>query len=217
LDLSHNKLVEVEADFGKLNLLSTLNLNNNLITSIHPNIGLCIRLKTLNISGNRIGEIPKQIGKCTLMEVFKCNDNFLETLPPTFGNIVALRVLELQNNKLNSLPPEIAKIPTIREIHCDGNPNLVMVPDDMRATSDMVIWALRLHRDHQAKVEVKVAHYNELEEETREHEETRLRLKDECSVIEEEVKTLEESRPTGYISFKTKAKQYAARVKCIVS
>ena len=43
LDLSHNKLVEVEADFGKLNLLSTLKLNNNLITSIHPNIGMCIR------------------------------------------------------------------------------------------------------------------------------------------------------------------------------
>ncbi|GMH65454.1 hypothetical protein TrRE_jg3089, partial [Triparma retinervis] len=61
LDLSHNKLVEVEADFGKLNLLSTLKLNNNLITSIHPNIGMCIRLKNLNLNGNRIGEIPKQI------------------------------------------------------------------------------------------------------------------------------------------------------------
>ena len=176
-----------------------------------------LRLKNLNLNGNRIGEIPKQIGKCTLMEEFRCSNNFLETLPPTFGNIVALRVLELTNNKLTSLPPEIAKIPTIQEIHCDGNPGLSMVPDDMRGSSDMVIWALKLHRDHQAKVEVKVAHYNELEEETREHEETRLRLKDECSTLEEEVTNLEEARPTGYINLKAKIKRTAARAKCNVS
>mmetsp|Transcript_1334 Transcript_1334/g.2384 ORF Transcript_1334/g.2384 Transcript_1334/m.2384 type:complete len:256 (-) Transcript_1334:1552-2319(-) len=215
LDLSHNKLVEVEADFGKLFVLSNLNLEGNIITSIHPNLGKCIRLKTINLSGNRIGEIPKEIGNCTLLEEFRLSDNFVQTLPPELGNVVALRILDLKNNKLNFLPPEIAKIPTIQEIHCEGNPDLAMVPDDMRVNSDMVIWALRLHRDHQAKVEVKVAHYNELEEKARDSEEHRLRLKDEMSAILEEVKNLEDERPTSYITLKAKVKRLSAR--CTIS
>ncbi|GMH47022.1 hypothetical protein TrVE_jg9357 [Triparma verrucosa] len=217
LDLSHNKLVEVEADFGKLFVLSHLNLEGNMITQIHPNLGKCVRLKSINLSQNRIGEIPPDIGNCTLLEEFRCTDNFITTLPPTFGNIVALRILDLKNNKLSFLPPEIAKIPTITEIHCEENDDLSMVPDDMRVDSDMVIWALRLHRDHQAKVEVKVAHYEELEEKARESEETRLRLKDEMSTILEEVKTLEESRPTTYINFKAKTRRLAKKIRCTVS
>lgn len=196
-----------------------LKLNDNLITTVHKNIGNCIRLKHLNLNGNRIGEIPREIGNCTLLEVFQCQNNFIETLPPTFGNIVALRVLELQNNKLSFLPAEIAKIPTIQEIHCDGNPSLTMVPDDMRATSDMVIWALRFHRDHQVRVEEKVANYNVLEEETRELVETNLRLRDKSSNLSEEIKVLEETRPTNYINFKVKAKRMSAQIKskCTVS
>jgi hypothetical protein len=248
LNLAHNKLVEVEADFGKLDLLSDLNLEGNLITQIHPNIGKCIRLKTLNLNSNRIGSIPdevsassptrllpvsylvrsssdapptakNQIGNCTLLEEFRCQNNFIETLPPTVGNIIALRIIEMQNNKLTFLPPELGHIPTIQEIHCEGNPGLVMVPDDMRASSDMVIWALRLHRTHQEKVEAKVVMYDQLEAKTRHSEEERLRLKDDRDEVEEEVKQLEEMRPVGYINTKKKVKQLVHRAKsaCVIS
>ncbi|GMI26097.1 hypothetical protein TeGR_g5107 [Tetraparma gracilis] len=219
LNLAHNKLVEVEADFGKLDLLSDLNLEGNLITQIHPNIGKCIRLKTLNLNSNRIGSIPDEIGNCTLLEEFRCQNNFIETLPPTVGNIIALRIIEMQNNKLTFLPPELGHIPTIQEIHCEGNPGLVMVPDDMRASSDMVIWALRLHRTHQEKVDAKVVMYDQLEAKTRHSEEERLRLKDDRDEVEEEVKQLEEMRPVGYINTKKKVKQLVHRAKsaCVIS
>ena len=45
LNLSHNKLVEVEDDFGQLTLLSNLNLESNAITRISPRLGECIRLR----------------------------------------------------------------------------------------------------------------------------------------------------------------------------
>ena len=92
-----------------------------------------------------------------------------------------------------------------------------MVPNDMRETSDMVIWALRLHRDHKDKIDAKVNHYYELEEKARESEETRLRLVDEVSTVEVEVRNLEDMRPVRYIAFKAKVKQLAARSKCTVS
>ena len=45
LNLSHNKLVEVEPDFGQLTLLSKLNLESNMISRISPRLGECIRLR----------------------------------------------------------------------------------------------------------------------------------------------------------------------------
>ena len=170
----------------------------------------------MNLSGNNIEVIPPELGNCILLEVFQIQNNYIKTLPETFGNILALRILELQNNKLEFLPPSIARIPTIEEIHCDGNSGLTMVPDDMRKSSEMVIWALKLHRDHEAKIGEKVEHYEELEEKARESEEARLRLKDKMSAIEDEIKELEESRPAKYIAFKIKVKQLKARSKCVI-
>ena len=219
LDLSHNKLVEVEADMGKLHLLSSLNLTGNMVVRVHPDLGKCIRLKTLVLDNNRISELPQEIGRCTLLEVLSAADNFIETLPSSIGNIVALRIVRLQNNKLKSLPPELARIPTIQEVHCEGNPELEMVPDDMRGSSDMVIWALRLHRTHQEKVQAKVAEYDRLEEGARESEEVRLRLKDERDEVAGDVRELEESRPVAFIALKAKWVKMGAKVgasKCSV-
>ena len=94
-----------------------------------------------------------------------------------------------------------------------------MVPDDMRASSDMVIWALKLHRTHQEAVQTKVDHYNELEEKTRESEEARLRLKDDMDEIETDVKNLEDIRPVAYIAFKGRVGKMGARIasKCVIS
>jgi len=125
----------------------------------------------LNLNGNKIDAVPSEMGKCILLEVFQIQNNYIKTLPESFGNVLALRILELQNNKLEFLPPSIARIPTIEEIHCNGNKDLKMVPDDMRTSSDMVIWALKLHRDHESKIGVKVEHYEELEGKARESEE----------------------------------------------
>ena len=93
---------------------------------------------------------------------------------------------------------------------------MTMVPDDMRKSSDMVIWALRLHRDHQDKIGVKVEHYDELEEKARESEEQRLRMNDSNSNVMDEIRNLEEIRPIRYIALKAKVKQMKARAKCVI-
>jgi Leucine-rich repeat (LRR) protein len=214
LDLSMNKLTEVEPDFGKLKCLSSLNLRGNMIERVSPNIGMCIRLKYINLSENRISEIPGSIGNCTLLEEMYLGSNYITTMPGSVGNIIALRILNLQDNALESLPHELGRILTIQEIHCGGNPRLTMIPDEMRGTSDLVIWALQLHRDQIDNVEEKTAVYSELEGRCRESEEMRLRLRDETSDLQIEIRDLEDIRPDVYIAMKAKAIGAIKVVKC---
>ena len=215
MNLSHNKLVEVEPDFGKLFVLSTLNLQGNLIERVSPNLGMCVRLKSLNLAANRICEIPRELGNCTLLEEIYLQNNYIRTMPGTVGTIIALRILDLRNNKLQCLPYELARIPTITEIRCSDNNELTMIPAEMREDSELVIWALKLHRDQIDSVGAKTTIYDGLFDQCRESEEMRLRLRDEVTLLQKDIKELEDTRPARYIALKENGLAKVKK-KCVI-
>jgi len=219
LNLSHNKLSAIQDEFGGLEILSNLNLGNNEITKCSVELGKCIRLRTLDLSFNRLDLIPSSIGCCVLLEVINFKSNFLVTLPSEMGNIIALRILEVQDNKLEYIPSSIAGIPTLEEIHCSGNDKLIMVPSDMRDSSDMVLWSLRLHLSQATSINKKMSIHDKWEGKARESEENRLRSRDDLEELKVQVQELTEERPWRYIAAKGKAiglfKQ--AGKKCVIS
>ena len=219
LNLSHNKLSSLQDEFGSLVILSKLDLGNNVIEKCSSEIGKCIRLRNLDLSFNRLDEIPSSIGCCILLEVINFKSNFLVTLPSEMGNIIALRILEVQDNKLEYIPSTIAGIPTLEEIHCSGNDKLEMVPPDMRESSDMVLWSLRLHLSQATSINDKMAIHDKWEGKAREAEENRLRTRDDLEELKGQIQELTEERPWRYIALKGKATgllQQAGK-KCVIS
>lgn len=204
LDLRHNRLVEISADFGVLLVLRELNASNNCIEKIDPLLGKCVRLRDLDVSHNRLTQLPTELTKCLMLESFKCINNQITSVPKELGNLHALTTIELENNNLTEIPVGLSLIPTLKRVSCVGNEGLRTVPDGMRQSSDLVIWCLRLQQNYTEKVASKLLVYENAESHVRCRGERRLRLLESLDRAENEVRELEGARPEKYIKFKIK-------------
>ena len=204
LHLQNNEISEVGDEFGNLYMLSHLNLERNSIKSLSDTIGSCLRLRDLNLGFNKLTSVPSSLSKCVLLERLYLNNNNLVSIPSELSEIFALKVLDLRYNQLESLPTSLAKIPTLESVDCAGNPRLQMVPDDMRDSSSMVIWVLRLFSAQEETVGTKERDYRALDKKAMDMLEEELRLKDDLSTIKQSVVELTEARPVRFIALKKK-------------
>uniref|UniRef100_A0A182IMC4 Leucine-rich repeat-containing protein 59 n=1 Tax=Anopheles atroparvus TaxID=41427 RepID=A0A182IMC4_ANOAO len=78
LDLSNNRITQIESNFTELTQLTQLDLSKNRITAICDDFGLLTNLRRLDLYNNQITRLPL-----------------------TFGRLKNLKYLDLQNNPLN--------------------------------------------------------------------------------------------------------------------
>lgn len=215
LHMQNNEISDVGDDFAQLYMLSHLNLERNSISSLTLNIGACVRLRDLNLGFNKLTSVPASLSKCVLLEKLCLNNNSIASIPEELGDIFALKILDLRFNQLESLPTSLARIPTLEAVDCAGNPRLQMVPDDMRDSSTMVIWVLRLFEEQEAREGKKEEAYRAVDRRAMDFLEEEMRLKDDLATIKQSVADLTEARPVRWIAFKKKVIEKSAG-KCSI-
>jgi len=109
LSLSHNRLLRISHQIGKLTLLKDLDLSYNNIQFVDASIGNCIRLRKLNLSNNHIETLPNEILNCVMIDTLLLNHNRLTSLPLNFY-FPALERLDVGNNDLRSIPVQLCSI-----------------------------------------------------------------------------------------------------------
>mmetsp|Transcript_3388 Transcript_3388/g.6330 ORF Transcript_3388/g.6330 Transcript_3388/m.6330 type:complete len:279 (-) Transcript_3388:1231-2067(-) len=212
LSLSHNRLLRISHQIGKLTLLKDLDLSYNNIQFVDASIGNCIRLRKLNLSNNHIETLPNEILNCVMIDTLLLNHNRLTSLPLNFY-FPALERLDVGNNDLRSIPVQLCSIESLRIINCGENPNLSMIPTDMQSDSELVLWVLRMHQSFEFEIDSRTKDYYDVEEITKQTHDEKMQLMQEVEDIGRRAHHLKCERPLKYIELKLKVHHFFSNLK----
>lgn len=159
LDVSNNKLKELNPKLGTLTSVKSLNCDDNelIAGSLEP-VSKLTKLQTLNAGGNVLGkkitaahphhhkhlphkkhaqkpppqQLPDPLPKKMPVSLknLKLNSNFLELVPPPIFMLTKLQKLDLSHNLLAALPPEVMTLTSLNELNLNNNA-LVALPDQV--------------------------------------------------------------------------------------
>ncbi len=143
LDLSHNKLSVLPADFGRLRKLRIFFGSDNLFTVLPEVLADCplldivgfkansietIPARALNpnlrwliLTDNCITELPKEIGSCSRMQKLMLAGNHLSSLPQELSHCRNLSLLRISANRLTHLPEWLLSMPKLSWLAFSGN------------------------------------------------------------------------------------------------
>ncbi|XP_021240711.1 leucine-rich repeats and immunoglobulin-like domains protein 3 isoform X2 [Numida meleagris] len=172
LDLSHNKLSSIKANFfDHLHSLREVKLNNNELEII-PNLGpvsanitllsltsnkianvLSEHLKpfqsleTLDLSNNNISELKILSFPSLQLKYLYINSNRITSMEPgTFDNLsTTLQVLKLNRNKISAIPQKMFKLPHLQ--HLELNRNKIKKIDGLTFQGLPALKSLKLQRN----------------------------------------------------------------------
>jgi Leucine-rich repeat (LRR) protein len=148
LDLSYNRLQSIPKEISKLKRLIHLNCEHNEINTLPETIGRLRALKVLKLNGNKLSTIPDEIGNCRNLTTLLLNENKIELLPQSIGGCLSLEVLKLGNNDLKDLPITIAQLKeTLNDVDVTNNPDLAIIPEDVRGDSSAIMWIVGFRHD----------------------------------------------------------------------
>eukprot|EP01128_Nolandella_sp_AFSM9_P008799 TRINITY_DN5473_c0_g1_i1.p1 TRINITY_DN5473_c0_g1~~TRINITY_DN5473_c0_g1_i1.p1 ORF type:complete len:890 (+),score=90.35 TRINITY_DN5473_c0_g1_i1:31-2670(+) len=129
LDLSNNE-VDCLADFSGFPILTLLNLSNNKLTDVNPSISTLASLSNLNLQFNAIKMLPTEIGGLTSLRSLDVSQNCLTALPDTIADLKSLLDLNADYNLLTTLPPTISKLQNLHKIRVASN-RLTSLPREL--------------------------------------------------------------------------------------
>lgn len=118
LDLSRCNLYDIpmnEFDPGKL---IELDLSYNKLDDLNPILFRCTQLKVLNLSDNQLKTIPDQLSESFKnLENLNLSHNHFEVIPPVIGSYQHLQCLDLSNNSIQKiLDGTITELINLREL-----------------------------------------------------------------------------------------------------
>lgn len=64
----------------------------------------------------------------------------IETIPSELSTLPALSSLSLNNNRLKAIPYPLADCNTLVDIDLSNNPDLEMIPSEIRTNAKMILW-----------------------------------------------------------------------------
>jgi predicted Ser/Thr protein kinase len=126
LDLSHNHLRSLPADFGRLHKLKILFLSNNDFEEVPVVLADCPVLEMVGFKSNKIKVMAENVLPLTVRWLI-LTDNQLEKLPRSIGQLTKLQKLMLAGNQLTMLPDEMAACQNLELIRLAAN-RLVSLP-----------------------------------------------------------------------------------------
>ena len=121
VDLSYNDICEIEPGIGKMISLQTLILSGNHVQEIPDAVFKLTRLKTLILNQNEVAEIPKEIGMMTWLQVLRLSNNNIEAVPMEIGRMASLEKLVIAYNFISALPTTLGNMTSLRELAISGN------------------------------------------------------------------------------------------------
>jgi hypothetical protein len=144
LDLSHNNISALPADFGRLKKLKIFFCSENRFTILPEVLADCplldiagfksnqiaaVSAKSLNanlrwliLTNNNISDLPAAIGNCKRMQKLMLAGNQLTALPRELSNCDNLELLRISANKLSELPQWLLRMPRLSWLAFSGNP-----------------------------------------------------------------------------------------------
>jgi hypothetical protein len=144
LDLSHNNISALPADFGRLKKLKIFFCSENRFTILPEVLADCplldiagfksnqiaaVSAKSLNanlrwliLTNNNISDLPAAIGNCKRMQKLMLAGNQLTALPRELSNCGNLELLRISANRLSELSQWLLRMPRLSWLAFSGNP-----------------------------------------------------------------------------------------------
>ena len=107
LDLSNNKLIEIDPVVARMKDLTALDFSNNVLNTLPASLGKCNKLTFLDMSFNRISFLPDSLEGLTALTRLKMNDNRMVRMPIFLKSMMKLQELSLQNNEFVDVSADI--------------------------------------------------------------------------------------------------------------
>ena len=108
LDMSHNRLTNMQGVLKSFKLLKLLNVSYNYLYQL-PNLDSLTKLQVLDASFNQLSALNRSVFRHNTGIIYlSLENNALYTLPlDIFQNLQNLKVLSCTNNRLNTLQPRV--------------------------------------------------------------------------------------------------------------
>ncbi|KAK5851481.1 hypothetical protein PBY51_023029 [Eleginops maclovinus] len=145
LVLRRNRFSTVPRVVLELGQLVELDLSHNLLLGLPEDLGRLKALKKLCVSHNQIQVLPGQIGALQVLEELDLSFNSLQVLPRTLCSLIKLRTLDADHNKLNQFPPEILSLSELEELDLSGNRFQALPADILKLRSIKILWLSSLN------------------------------------------------------------------------
>lgn len=121
LDLSYNKIKNVEDHIAKFKELRHLDLSHNQLKELSAGFEALQNLETLNLANNQLTTFPIVLTKLPNLKTLNLKGNTIQFLPPEIENFQSLESLELGFNPLEKLPKELSKVRRLKSLSCTNN------------------------------------------------------------------------------------------------
>ncbi len=197
LDLSNLGLTDWPRDLEFLTDIERLDVSNNQLTQIPTSIGYLINLQWLDVSHNQLTQLPHEIRELISLRVLQLRGNQLEAIPDQIAYLGQLQHLDLSRNHLGEIPQAIGFLKSLRELFLQHNP-LRQVPEEIQSLteltelnlSDTLIEDLPVNLHLLENVNITVSQLLLLEIARRKNPVGFLFLPPECSLSEQEMKSI---------------------------
>ncbi|MBL7927997.1 MAG: leucine-rich repeat domain-containing protein [Bacteroidia bacterium] len=120
LSLRGKKLKQIPAEVYRFKNLQWLDLSRNRITELNDSIGLLLSLTELNLGYNNLKTLPASIGNLKHLSVLKLHKNLITHLPKETGNLRYLELLEMWDNEIDVFPEEMRECRLLRKLDLRG-------------------------------------------------------------------------------------------------
>jgi Leucine-rich repeat (LRR) protein len=107
LNLSNNKLLEIDPVVARMKDLVAIDFSNNVLNTLPTALGKCGKLTFLDMSFNRISFLPDSLEGLTGLTVLKMNDNRMVRMPVFLKAMMKLQNLSLNNNEFLTVSADV--------------------------------------------------------------------------------------------------------------
>lgn len=127
INISFNRMTELDPRICDYVLVQRLIANGNLLTSVHPSIRRMTALKKLDLAQNGLRSLPDAFSAMTQLCDVDLSDNKLSELPPSFADL-QLTALKLNGNNFKVAPKQIESMSTLTDLNVSNN-QLTEIPE----------------------------------------------------------------------------------------
>lgn len=110
LHLVHQKIDSIPTAIFQFKNLQDLDLSRNRIKEVNERLGELQNLQYLNLSRNKIEVLPTSIGNLINLKKLIANQNEIVAIPVQIGQLKKLEVLDLWSNELSFFPDQLVEI-----------------------------------------------------------------------------------------------------------
>eukprot|EP00002_Diphylleia_rotans_P025851 TRINITY_DN5131_c0_g2_i3.p1 TRINITY_DN5131_c0_g2~~TRINITY_DN5131_c0_g2_i3.p1 ORF type:complete len:1763 (+),score=273.22 TRINITY_DN5131_c0_g2_i3:86-5374(+) len=154
LDLSENKMTELQYDMNNLSALQVIHLSHNKLESIHSSFTNLKQLKCFRLAHNLISCIPKDISALQSITLLDLSNNMLQNVPDELIDLSQLKKMSLANNEITALPVRMGFLRRLEHLNISNNQirafpesfsrltnltSLQLVNNDL-ADDDAIVW-----------------------------------------------------------------------------